>query len=166
MTVQLCPGKLHVRECGDSSLGSSRLSPSGSTVEKRQLIHWGVGNGYLKMAFGGKNWGRSTGISDSVSWSFFAPSKTSTYSWHKQLLFLHIILGEFFRSRHSFNIVSAEILLLHAGPVKASLLKWFFKLYWGVLIAFCGFSKFCHVIWSAMCSFGSWDTFKNYLLLQ
>lgn len=88
----------------------------------------------------------------------FAPSKTTV------LFFLHVILGEFLRSRHSFNTVSAEMLLLLAGPV--SLLKCFHKWYWGFLITFCGFSKFCHVIWSAMCSFGSWDTVKNNLLLE
>lgn len=55
----------------------------------------------------------------------FAPSETdhsaihegtSTYSWHKQLLFPQVILGQFFRSRLSFNIISAEMLLLLAGP--------------------------------------------------
>lgn len=71
---------------------------------------------------------------------------TSTYSWHKQLLFPQVILGQFFRSRLSFNVISAEMLLLLAGPVKDSLLKCFCKLYWGFLIAFCGFSKFCHAI--------------------
>lgn len=68
----------------------------------------------------------------------FAPSKRGhsavwegnrTYSWHKYLLFPQVILGQFFRSRLSFNFTSAETLLLLAGPVKDFVLKCFYKLY-------------------------------------
>lgn len=124
-----------------------------------------------KMGFGGMNWDRHIGIAESDILCppalSFAPSKTTVLSMRapaptagtSSCFSLILFWGSF--SGPSFNIIPAEILLLLAGPVKDSVLKCFYKLYWGTLIAFCGFSKFCLVIWSAMCSFGSWDIAKT-----
>lgn len=173
VTLQSCPGKLHVWDCE----GSQHFPLLVQLWSKGSYFFWVWVMALWKMEFGGKNQGRSMGISvlqilcppdPSLSPSKIGHSAIhqGTSTWHKQLLFPHIILGQFFRSRPSFNIISAEMLLLLAGSVKDSLLKCFYKLYWSVLIAFYGISKFCRVIWSAMCSFGSWDIVKNNLLLE